>query len=124
MEIWAVICTVVGIVVVVPCCTYEQFQKNQQLIIIGSEADKRKQRLTEATKWRVPKRFFGIRDFKAKSGQDSGLKVGLVAALLALKANWFDTLTVKQWEIMMNNDVLMFSATNEETPHEQLLHYR
>ena len=24
---------------------------------------------------------------------------------------------------MINNDVLLFSATNEETPHEQLLHY-
>ena len=23
---------------------------------------------------------------------------------------------------MINNDVLLFSATNEETPHEQLLH--
>ena len=31
-----------------------------------------------------------------------------VAALLTLKANWFDTLTVKQWEIMINNDVLWF----------------
>ena len=39
-----------------------------------------------------------------------------VAAVLTLKANWFDTLTVKQWEIMINNDVLLFSATNEETP--------
>ena len=28
-----------------------------------------------------------------------------VAALLTLKANWLDTLTVKQWGIMMNNDV-------------------
>jgi len=34
---------------------------------------------------------------------------------------FFDTLTVKQWEIMVNN--LLFSATNEETPYEQLLHY-
>ena len=24
---------------------------------------------------------------------------------------------------MINNDVLLFSATNEETPYEQLLHY-
>ena len=32
-----------------------------------------------------------------------------VAALLTLKANiWLDTLTVKQWEIMINNDVLLF----------------
>ena len=45
---------------------------------------------------------------------------GDVAALLTLKANWFDTLTVKQWEIMINNDVLLFSATNEKTPYEQL----
>ena len=30
--------------------------------------------------------------------------------------------TVKQWEIMINNDVL-FPATNEETPYTQLLHY-
>ena len=48
--------------------------------------------------------------------------VGDVAALLTLKANWFDTLTVKQWEIMINNDVF-FPATNEETPYRQLLHY-
>ena len=40
------------------------------------------------------------------------------AALLTLKANWFDTLTVKQWEVMINNDVSLFSATNEETPYE------
>ena len=43
--------------------------------------------------------------------------VGDVAALLTLKANWFDTLTVKQWEIMINNDVF-FPATNEETPYK------
>ena len=37
---------------------------------------------------------------------------------------WFDTLTVKKWEIMtvINNDVLLFSAAKEETPYEQLLH--
>ena len=29
---------------------------------------------------------------------------------------------MKQCEIMINNDVLLFSATNEETPHELLLH--
>ena len=46
-----------------------------------------------------------------------------VAALLTLKANWSDTLTVKPLEIMINNAVLLFSATNEETPYEQLLHY-
>ena len=43
-----------------------------------------------------------------------------VAALLTLKANWFDTLTVKQWEIMINNDVLLFFASNDETTYEQL----
>ena len=46
-----------------------------------------------------------------------------VAALLTLKANSRDTLTVKQWEIMISNDVLLFSATTEETPYKQLLHY-
>ena len=35
-----------------------------------------------------------------------------------VKDNWFDTLTVKQWEIMINNDVLLFSATNQETPFQ------
>ena len=34
-----------------------------------------------------------------------------VAALLA---PWSDTLTMKQWEIMITYDVLLFSATNEE----------
>ena len=34
-----------------------------------------------------------------------------VAALLAL---WSDTLTMKQWEIIITDDVLLFSATNEE----------
>ena len=48
------------------------------------------------------------------SGENKGV-LGYVAALLTLKANWFDTLTVKQWEIMINNDVLLFSATNEDT---------
>ena len=33
------------------------------------------------------------------------------------------TLTVKQLAIMINDDVLLFSATNEETPYEQLLNY-
>ena len=27
-----------------------------------------------------------------------------------------DTLTVKQWKVMINNDIFFFSATNEETP--------
>ena len=49
--------------------------------------------------------------------------MGHVAALLTVKANWFGTLTVKQWEIMINNDVLLISANNEETPYEELLHY-
>ena len=41
-----------------------------------------------------------------------------VAALITLTANWFDTLAVKQREIIINNDVLLFSVTNEETPYE------
>ena len=28
--------------------------------------------------------------------------------------NWFDTLTVKQCEMMTNNDVLLFPASSEE----------
>ena len=48
--------------------------------------------------------------------------LGHVAALLTLKANWFDALTGKQWEIMIINDVPLFSATNEDTAYEQLLH--
>jgi len=43
-----------------------------------------------------------------------------IAALLTLKAKSFDTLT---GEITINNDVLLFSATNEEIPYEELLHY-
>ena len=46
-----------------------------------------------------------------------------VAALITLTANWFDTLAVKQQEIIINNDVLLFSVTNEETPYWQLLYY-
>ena len=49
--------------------------------------------------------------------------LGHVAALLTLKANSFNTLTMKQREIMINNDVLLFSATNEKTPYKQLLYY-
>ena len=30
---------------------------------------------------------------------------------------------MKQWEIMIYNNVLLFSVTNEETPYEQPLHY-
>ena len=47
----------------------------------------------------------------------------VVASLLTLKANCrgFDTLTGKQLGIMINNDVFLFSATNEETAFEQLL---
>ena len=40
---------------------------------------------------------------------------------LRLKVNWFDNLAVKQWEIMINNDVVLF-LTNEETAYEQLYH--
>ena len=36
-----------------------------------------------------------------------------VAALLTLKANWFDTRTVKQWEIMINNDVLIIAFCDQ-----------
>ena len=46
-----------------------------------------------------------------------------VAALPTLKAKWLDTITVKRWEILINNDVLLSSATNEETPYEQLHYY-
>ena len=46
------------------------------------------------------------------------VKRGHIAALLTLKCKWFDTLT---GEIKINNDVLLFSATNEETPCEELL---
>ena len=63
----------------------------------------------------------------AKLDSKTGLyfphRKGSTVALLTLKANWLDTLTVKQWEITINNDVLLFSATNEETPYNQLLHY-
>ena len=48
---------------------------------------------------------------------DSRHVPGHVAALRTLKANWFDTLTVKQWGIMINNDLLLFSVTYEETPY-------
>ena len=40
-----------------------------------------------------------------------------VEALITLTANWFDTLAVKQREIIINNDVLLSSVTNEETPY-------
>ena len=46
-----------------------------------------------------------------------------VAALPTLKAKWLDTITVKRWEILINNDVSLSSATNEETPYEQLHYY-
>ena len=46
-----------------------------------------------------------------------------MACCCTVKANWFDTLTVKQWEIIINNDVLLFSATHKETPFEPFLHY-
>ena len=69
--------------------------------------------------------FAAVTVAKAKAPQVSEENEGKlrhVAALLTLKANWFDTLTVKQWEIMIINDVLLFSVTNEDTPYEQLLH--
>ena len=37
--------------------------------------------------------------------------------LILSAANWFDNLAVKQREIIINNDVLLFSVTNEETPY-------
>ena len=37
-------------------------------------------------------------------------RLSWVEAHKTLKANWLDTLTVKQWEIMINNDVLLFSG--------------
>ena len=40
-----------------------------------------------------------------------------VEALITLTANWFDTLALKQREIKINDDVLLFSVTNEETPY-------
>ena len=46
-------------------------------------------------------------------------QVAFVALLFLVY--FFGILTVKQWEIMINN--LLFSAINEETPYEQLLHY-
>ena len=49
--------------------------------------------------------FAAVTDVKAKapevSGENEGV-LGHVASLLTLKANWFDTLTVKQWEIIIN----------------------
>ena len=48
-------------------------------------------------------------------------------AAVLLKANWLDPLMVQQWKLMINNniinDVVFFSATNEETPYQQPLHY-
>jgi len=43
--------------------------------------------------------------------------------ILVLNDNSFDTLTVKQCEIMINDDVLLYSATNEDTACDQLLRY-
>ena len=40
-----------------------------------------------------------------------------VEALITLTANWLDTLSVKQREIIINNDAFLFSVTNEETPY-------
>ena len=33
-----------------------------------------------------------------------------IAALLTLKTNWLDTLTMKHWKVMINNDVFFFSC--------------
>ena len=38
-----------------------------------------------------------------------------VTALLTLKTNW---LIVKLWDIMINNDVLLFSAIKWQTPYK------
>ena len=59
-----------------------------------------------------------------------------VAAFLTLKANWFNALTVKQWEIAHSilscahhfqapamEAMLLFSVASEETPYGQLLRY-
>ena len=47
----------------------------------------------------------------------------MVFLVLILHDNSFDTLTVKQCEIMINDDVLLYSATNEDIACEQLLQY-
>ena len=39
----------------------------------------------------------------------------MVFLVLILNDNSFDTLTVKQCEIMINDDVLLYSATNEDS---------
>ena len=46
-----------------------------------------------------------------------------VAAARKLKANWFATQTGKQWNTMVT-ELPLFKRTNQETPYEQLLHYR
>ena len=59
-------------------------------------------------------------------GVEAGIekkKLFALTLILVLNDNIFDTLTVKQCEIMINDDVLLYSATNEETPCQQLLHY-
>ena len=43
----------------------------------------------------------------------ASLKMPAWEAILTLKANWFDTVTLKQWEIMINNDVFMNQHSNE-----------
>ena len=58
-------------------------------------------------------RSFPVPCFKGPGSPLSPRKAcerGHVAPLLTLTANLFDTLTVKQWEIMINSDVLLFSA--------------
>ena len=51
-------------------------------------------------KWQV---FLPLGSFSRRKGTLLG--GGHAAALLTLKIHWFDTLTMKQWEIMINNDV-------------------
>ena len=67
--------------------------------------------------------FVTLNKIPQSLSHNGGKFCGSLADLLTLKANWFDTLTVKQWEVMINNDVLLFSVTNEDTPYEQLLYY-
>ena len=68
--------------------------------------------LTVCTKQRGERRSQATSLYdKCNDGYCSGLR----SFFLGLKVNWLDTLTVKQCEIMINNDALLFSATNEET---------
>ena len=66
--------------------------------------------------------FVTLNKIPQSLSHNGGKFCGSLADLLTLKANWLDTLTVKQWEVMINN-VLLLSATNEDTPYEQFLYY-